>query len=211
MSIVVFRTLSLSIIFLIIPSLSFSAETAQILSRQALQECHKGRMATMRNSRLAHFEGGQMLAERAVALNNQHANGHFALFCTLGEKMRVDGEFLPSIWDFQKLMKALDRTLELDPDHLDALSSKGTFLIRLPRMLGGDPEKGKQILQYVINRDATAINARLELAKISAHEGNHKQALLLARQALQYAKSQHRQDLIPEATKALKDLESSMH
>ena len=40
-------------------------------------------------------------------------------------------------------MAELDRTLELDPDHVDAMATKGNLLVRLPRMLGGDADGGR--------------------------------------------------------------------
>jgi cytochrome c-type biogenesis protein CcmH/NrfG len=96
-------------------------------------------------------------------------------------------------------MRALDRTLELDPTHLEALSSKGTFLVRLPKLLGGDVARGEEMLREVIRRDPEAINARLALAKSYASQGKSREALTLAMEALDYALAQRRADLIPEA------------
>lgn len=179
---------------------AFASESARALSTEALAECHKGRVAQAREVRLAHFQRGAALAERAVALDEQWADGHFALFCTLGERMRLDGEILGSLFGFSKVMAALDRTLELDPDHLDALSCKGTFLIRLPGLFGGDRDKGEQLLRRVIQRAPDrSVNARLVLARSYADRGHHEQALALAKEALRIAYSLERQDLIPEA------------
>lgn len=179
---------------------AFASDSARALSAEALMECHKGRVAQAREVRLAHFERGLDLAERAVALDDRWAGGHFALFCTLGEKMRLDGEILASLFGFNKMMAALDRTLELDPNHLDALSCKGTFLIRLPGLFGGDRDKGEQLLRRVIQRAPDrAVNARLVLARSYADRGDHDQAVTLARDALRIAHALDRKDLIPEA------------
>jgi hypothetical protein len=100
------------------------------------------------------FEQGRLLGERAVADNQQSAAAHFSLFCNLGEIMRIDGEAsVASMLGFRRMMKELDRTLELAPDHLDALSAKGTLLVRLPPFLGGDKSQGEQILRQVIQRE----------------------------------------------------------
>ena len=189
--------------------LSFAAETAVNLSAKALRECHEGRTAKARHIRLAHFERGQALAEKAVELDDKVADGHFALFCSLGEKMRVDGEFLSNVLEFRRMMAALDRTLALNPDHLDAISSKGTFLVKLPYLMGGDVEKGEEMLRRVIREDPTCINARLTLAEIYADRGNREGAMALATSALKYAKAQDRQDLIPEAEAAVAELQAS--
>lgn len=186
---------------------AFASESAVALSEKALAECHKGRVAQAREVRLAHFERGLVLAERAVALDDQWADGHFAVFCTMGERMRLDGEMLASLFGLNRMMAALDRTLELNPDHLEALSCKGTILIRLPRLFGGDPDQGEQLLRRVIQRAPdSAVNARLVLARSYADRGSGDQAVALARDAFRIAYAHDRKDLIPEAEKTLAKL-----
>lgn len=180
---------------------------AQALINEAMQQCHLGRVAQERAIRLAHFEKGQTLGEQAVALDEQSAEAHFALFCNLGELMRIDGEMsLSSILGFRRIMKELDRTLELAPDHLDALSARGTLLVRLPMMLGGDPDRGELLLQQVIQKEPQAVNARLSLAKSYCTRGRHHDAVALASEALTLAHAQQRADFIPEATRVVTQL-----
>ncbi|HEX2056618.1 MAG TPA: hypothetical protein VHF07_08990, partial [Nitrospiraceae bacterium] len=120
-------------------------------SADAMKQCELGRVAHDRATRLAHFEKGQVLGERAVAADEASPDAHFSLFCNLGELMRLDGEGnLSSLLGFSRMMKELDRTLQLDPNHLDALSAKGTLLVRLPSFLGGDKRQGEAILRQVI-------------------------------------------------------------
>ncbi len=189
------------------PGTSHALESAQELSAKAQRECDLGRRAQAREVRLAHFQRGQTLAEQAIRLDDRLASGHFALFCTLGEQMRIDGEFLPSLGDYGRMMGALDRTLALDPSHLDALSSKGTILVRLPRLLGGDLDKGEAMLRRVIEADPqTTVNARVTLARACAGRGQHEEALTLATKALQVARETDRQDLIPEAEATLAEV-----
>lgn len=181
-------------------------ESAQALGAQAQRECDLGRRAKERHVRLAHFERSQILAERAIALNEDLADAHFALFCSLGEQLRLDGESLSSLVGFSRVMRELDRTLELNPDHLDALSSKGTFLLRLPAFLGGDKERGERLLKRVLQVSPKAVNARLTLARAYQAQGDHAGALALAKEALKIALAEHREDLIPEAQAALTEL-----
>jgi tetratricopeptide (TPR) repeat protein len=159
--------------------------------------------------RLAHFQRGQALAERAVAADDQLADAHFALFCSLGEQMRIDGEGLSAAFGFRRMMAALDRTLALNPEHLDALSSKATILVRLPVLLGGDTARGEQMLRQVIRRDPKAVNARITLARVHAAQGDSEQALVLASEALQLARAERRADLLPEAQATLAELRSA--
>ena len=188
------------------PDTSVARQTAKSLSRQALQECEFGRQAKERAVRLAHFQKGQALAERAVALDERYADAHFALFCSMGEQLRIDGEGIGSVFGVRKVMGALDRTLELDPKHLDALTCKGTLLVRLPGLLGGDPQKGEEILQQVIKKDRKAVSARLTLARLYAERGDHEAAIRLAAKALKIAKANRYKGLIPEAQATLAEL-----
>ncbi|MEW6543817.1 MAG: tetratricopeptide repeat protein [Nitrospirota bacterium] len=190
---------------LAVPSLALAERPATELSAEAQRECDQGRRAKERSVRLAHFEKSQKLAERAVALNDQLAAAHFALFCSLGEQIRIDGETLSatSLFGFRRVMRELDRTLEIEPDNLDALSSKGTFLVRLPVLLGGDATRGEQLLRYVIQREPRSVNARLSLAKAYAARGKRAEAMTLAADALKFAEADGHEDFIPEARATL--------
>jgi tetratricopeptide (TPR) repeat protein len=189
--------------------ITWAGESSRQLSAKAQEECDLGRRAQERSTRLVHFEKSQKLAERAVALDGQLADAHFALFCSLGERSRIDGEKTPAaVFGFTKVMRELDRTLELNPDHLDALSSKGAFLIKLPALLGGDTKKGEEMLRRVIQRDPRAISARLTLAKTYAARGKDAEALTLATDALKFAQADGRADLIPEAEATVSELRS---
>ena len=175
-----------------------------------MKECYEGRVTQDRTSRVGHFEKGQILGEQAVALDDRSADAHFALFCNLGELMRIDGELsITSVMGFRRIMKELDRTLELAPEHLDALSAKGTFLIRLPSLLGGDREKGEKLLQYVLQKGPQAVNARLSLAKSYCATGRHSEALVLASEALDIAQAQRMDDFTPEAARVLAQLKAN--
>ena len=186
------------------------AQPTQTLISDAMQECHLGRIAQERADRLAHFEKGQRLGEQAVASDDQSADAHFALFCNLGELMRIDGEMsLSSVMGFRRMIKELDRTLELAPEHLDALSARGTLLVRLPSMLGGDTDKGELLLQHVIAQEPQAVNARLSLAKSYCSRGRHHDAMTLASEALTLAQAQRRKDFIPEGTRIVTQLRAT--
>ena len=185
-----------------------AGESAKALSRQALEHCEQGRAATVRETRLASFEEGQALAEQAVSMDERSADAHFALFCNLGEQLRLDGESLTSVFGFRRMMNELDRALEVDSTHIDSLSAKGTLLVKLPSLLGGDSEKGEQLLQQVIQRAPNAVNARLALAKVRCERGNHQEAMTLASDALDIAKKDGRTTFIHEAKTVLRQAQT---
>lgn len=181
-------------------SLPVLAQTSgESLTKQALEQCNQGRLAADRGSRLAHFQEGQRLGEQAVAVDEGNADAHFALFCNLGELLRLDGETLTSLFGLRRMMKELDQTLEIVPTHLEALSAKGTLLVKLPGLLGGDVQEGERLLQQVIQRAPKAVNARLALARVRCERGQHDEAAALASTALAIAQTQKQMDFIPEA------------
>jgi hypothetical protein len=187
---------------------SAHAETAAALAATAMRECEQGQVATARPLCLQHYEHGQALAEQAVALDDHNAAAHFAIFCNLGEMLRVDGEKITSVFGFRKMMQELDRTLELDPDHLDALSSKGVLLIRLPTLLGGDPPRGEKMLERVLREDPTCITARITLADVYAERGARTDAVTLAAQARELARAKRRADKVAKAEATLARLKA---
>jgi hypothetical protein len=186
-----------------LPMPSQAQTTAANLTKQALEECNQGRLGTDRATRLDHFQQGQSLGERAVAADEGSADAHFALFCNLGELLRIDGESLTSLFGLRHMLKEIDRTLEIDPTHIGALSAKGTLLVRLPSVLGGDSEQGERLLQQVIKRAPTAVNARLALARVRCKHGHHQEAVTLAADALALAKEYKQIEFVPEAEAVL--------
>lgn len=193
------------------PSMSLSAQqSGDRLAEQALEECNFGRLTRDRATRLAHFQQGQILGERAVAAEEGSADAHFALFCNLGELLRIDGESFTSLFGLRRMMKELDRALEINPAHIGALSAKGTLLVRLPGLLGGDSEKGERLLQQVIKQAPKAVNARLALAKVRCEHGHHQEAVALATDALAIAKEHQQIEFIPEAEAMLQQARANV-
>lgn len=184
------------------------AETAAALAATAMRECEQGQVATERELRVQHYERGQALAEQAVALDDNSAAAHFAIFCNLGEMLRLDGEKITSVLGLRKATQELDRTLALNPDHLDALSSKGVLLIRLPTLLGGDPPRGEKMLERVLREDPTCITARITLADVYAERGARGDAVTLAAQARELARTKHRADKVGKAEAVLARLKA---
>jgi tetratricopeptide (TPR) repeat protein len=181
-------------------------ESAAKLAAAGREACEAGRNTSTKEERRADFERGQALAERAIALDDNDAEAHFALFCNLGELMRIDGETLSSALKLRRLMAEVDRTLELKPDHMDALAAKGTLLLRLPRLLGGDAARGEAMLRQVVSEDPTAVSSRLTLAKTCGARGDRDEAIALASRALQIARSEGRADKVAEAQATLAEL-----
>ena len=183
-----------------------AAQSAPDLASQAIQECVQGQDAGERQARKAHFERGEALATQAVSLDDRSADAHFGVVCNLGELLRLDGEKLTSVFGLRRLLSEIDRTLALDPDHIQAMATKGNLLMRLPRMFGGNAQEGERLLHEVVRRDATAVTSRITLARVYQERGRHEEALQFAGQALLAAKQKGRADKIAEAQATLDQL-----
>jgi len=180
--------------------------SAAELAKRGLAECEEGRRSTVRDERQALFQHGQALGEQAVALDPQSAEAHFTIFCNMGELMRLDGETLSSMLQFRRLNAEIDRALELNPEYTEALAAKGILLIRLPRLLGGDAERGEALLRRVLQKDPNAVESRLTLAKTCESRGDRDEAVAFATRALQIAREQGRADKVAEAQATLSEL-----
>src|SRR6202158_5527218 len=75
-------------------------------------------------------------AEKAVRLDEANANAHYALFCSLGRLTELRGSIAQALM-LPRLHRELNRALQLNPAHSDALAAKAEMLFRLPRLLGG--------------------------------------------------------------------------
>ncbi len=203
------RGLAAAAAFIVAPWLArpaLASDSPAELAKQSVDICHQGRAAKGREEREALYTKGQALAEQAIEGDDNLVDAHYGMFCNLGELLRLDGEKITSVFKLRRLMAELDRTLELDPNHLDALATKGTLLVRLPGLLGGDPPTGEKMLREVVKRDDNALTSRLTLARTLEERGDKEEALPLAQRALQIARTQGRADKIAECQAVLSDL-----
>jgi tetratricopeptide (TPR) repeat protein len=134
--------------------------------------------------RRANLARGLALAEEAVAADERDPKAHFAVFCNLGNDLKLRGVALQSLFAVRRLRREIDRTLELAPDYADALVGKGELLLDLPRLLGGDAAEGERLLRAALRVDPDYIDAHLGLARALAARGARDQARAEARRAL---------------------------
>jgi len=151
------------------------------------------------------YARGKALAEVAVHQDPQNAEAHFALFANWGRWLQTDGWFknsyhLPAVW------KELDRTLELDPDHADALAAKGGMYLQLPRFLGGNVDKAAPLLARSIALDPQAAGARLELADCYVRQNRVDEARPLVFTALRLATEQNKPRYVRRAQRMLQTI-----
>lgn len=162
-------------------------------SRAALAACERAG-AVRGAARMAALRASLARAEEAIAADVGDALAHFAAFCALGKLLRETGLGLAAPARLWRLRREIDRTLALAPDFPDALTGKGVLLVRLPRLLGGDPAEGERLLRRALAIDPEYVRPRLELVTALRVRGAVDEARAEAARALAVAMDRERRD-----------------
>ncbi len=163
-----------------------SGATAQV--RQSIELCTAAE-AQAEQQRRATIKRGLALAEAALAEREADARAQFALFCHLARRAELEGVSVGAVATVARMEAAVDRALELEPRYLDALIGKGLLLIELPWVLGGDEDRGEELLRWAVALDADFAPARERLAIFLEEEGRLDEMPEAVRRAGQTADS----------------------
>lgn len=137
---------------------------AQADLARASELLDEGEQAQNPNDRRAFYLAAERHADTAVTLLPKSADAHFLRFAARGRLAQMQG-LARAAWQLASLQEELDLVLELDPNHADALGSRGGMLVKLPYLFGGDRTKGIQLLQRSLQLDPQSVGKRLELAE----------------------------------------------
>jgi tetratricopeptide (TPR) repeat protein len=151
---------------------------------------------------------GMREAEAAVSADPDDALAHFAVFCTLGKRLRRRGPSLRSLFELRRLQREIDRTLELAPDFPDAMAGKGALLLDAPRVLGGNVAEAEQWLQRAVALDPEWLTPRLDLVRALRRRGADGEAAAEARRALAIAQRSGDADDVARARALLEEVDS---
>lgn len=153
-------------------------------ARQAVTLCLDAARVEDDAQRADMLQRGLDGAEHAVAENANDAKAHFAVFCNLGRKLEEDGASIAGVANVSRLKSEIDRALALEPGFVDAMTAKGSFLVKLPVLLGGDADEGERLLRRAVELAPNHAPARLELARALDEKGDEHAALEEARAVL---------------------------
>jgi len=180
---------------------------AQSLADQAVRCLERGEDLTEADAKRTEYERGLELAQRAVELDDQNADAHFAVFGNEGRLMLLDG-VTPNPISLLKVNRELDRALDLNPNHSDALAAKGGLYRQLPWALGGSLSRAEECLTKAIAADPEAVGARIELAATYRDMGEPQRSLPLLETAVSIAERQGKQRQLTAARTLLAQLEA---
>lgn len=137
---------------------------ASELATEALDALHAAEDSDDEAFKEATYHRGQAIAQHAVDLDPDNADAQYVLFAHTGRLMGMAGT-IPNPFNIVTLRRSLNRALEINPNHAEALVARGTMKRRLPRLLGGDLDESVADLQRAMELDPTLLVARIELAR----------------------------------------------
>lgn len=184
---------------------SAGSDTAQTLAKRALESVRRGEDAPAKEAKLSAYREAQTLAERAVALADDNADAHFALFAAHGRILLLQGATANPL-NLLTVNRDLDRALQLNPNHSDALAAKGGLYRQLPWVLGGSLQKAEAYLMRAIEIDPNAVTARIELAETYRAMGYPDRGVPLLEAAVQVAQAAGKLRQLAEARSLLREL-----
>jgi tetratricopeptide (TPR) repeat protein len=153
---------------------------------EASYEIRMAELATDEDERRAAYARALEHAKRAVELEPESADAHFVAFASEGRLAQLDGLATAAL-KLVALNRQLDEVLRLDPNHANALAARGGMLMKLPRLLGGDPDEGLVLLERAVSLDEEALGKRLELAEAYHLMKREADARRVAEEALKEA------------------------
>jgi tetratricopeptide (TPR) repeat protein len=180
-------------------------EAAQELATQAIAVLKRGEDARDDAAKIAAYREGLELARRAATADDSNADAHFAIFANQGRLMLLEGA-APNPLNLLKVNRELERCLELDPNHSDALAAQGGLYRQLPWLLGGNLDKAETALRRSIEIDPNAVGARIELALVYRDRGQPERGIELLERAIVLAEQMNKRRQLGEARRLLAEL-----
>jgi tetratricopeptide (TPR) repeat protein len=155
---------------------------------------------------LALYREAERLAEKAITLDPDSAEGHFIYFAARGRRLISEGGLAATL-KMTSLNQHLTRALELNPDYAHALAAKGGILLDLPFYLGGDANEAERVLARAVHLNPKGPGTRITYAKALIRQGRKSDARENLNLAAHYACVTRRAEILAQATSLLDELE----
>lgn len=126
--------------------------------------------------KVAAFQEGARMAQKALALRETSADAHFLYAANLGSAAKLEG-LMTAALTIQELKSHVHRCLELDAQHVPAHHMLGRMYEELPWFLGGDQKAAEAHFKQALSIDSRYAPARLDLARWYLKHGQKAEAV----------------------------------
>jgi tetratricopeptide (TPR) repeat protein len=161
---------------------------------------------------LSFYEQGREVAQRALALDDKHADAMFWDMANLASVGQSRG-IMNSLFMVPDLKKGFGRVLELDANHSYARETLAKVYHEVPSLVGGDAKKAEALLKETLERDPRFTPSMVVLAKFYIDKKRYDEARPLLQKVIDMPSSgssipqDHWRFTVPEAKKLLASLE----
>ncbi|MBI5495472.1 MAG: hypothetical protein HY904_10650 [Deltaproteobacteria bacterium] len=125
---------------------------------------------------LALYQAGKREADKGIAADPQCANAHFYRGSNLGRWAETRGLF-QSMFALTDIKAAFARTLQLQPQHLEAQLARAVMDDRLPGFAGGDSQRAERTYRALLQKYPHYTRAMLDFAEYLENDGRRAEAL----------------------------------
>ena len=152
----------------------------------ASQLLDQGEHAETAEKRREAYVAAERHAKLAAEMLPKNPDAHFLHFAARGRLAQMDGLARGAL-QLRSLQRELDLVLELNPNHADALSSRGGMMVKLPYLLGGNVPEGIRMLKRAVELDPQSVGKRLELVEAYHIDEQEDEAQAMLTQAREVA------------------------
>jgi tetratricopeptide (TPR) repeat protein len=121
--------------------------------------------ATTTEEKLAAYERGREIGQRAVELAPRNPEAHVWYGINAGRWGLTKG-MMRSLFLLPTVREQVDATLALDPRNLRALALSGNVFLEVPALFGGDRDRAEQQFRRALEIDPHFTVARVDLARV---------------------------------------------
>jgi tetratricopeptide (TPR) repeat protein len=131
--------------------------------------------ASSEEAKLAAYERGRELGQRAVELAPRSEEGHVWYAINTGRWGQTKG-VLRSLFLVPTIRKELDNIFTLNPRSLRGHALAGNVFFEVPTLFGGDRKKAEEHYRKALEIDPAFTVARVDLARLLIANGRHEEA-----------------------------------
>jgi len=131
--------------------------------------------ATTVEDKLAGYERGRELGERAVELAPRSAEAHLWYAINMGRWGQTKG-IMRSLFLLPTVKREIETILTLDPRSARGHALAGTVYMEVPRLAGGDRAKAQEYFKKGLEIDPRFTVLRVDLARLYIGDGRYAEA-----------------------------------